>query len=106
MARWIRVEPKDAITVLTLDRQARRNAMHAEVWQELEQVATELAASPPRVLVVTGAGGHFSAGMDLSMDNAIVHRLLPLIQSGDEAGLQELIADLQASMNALSLIHI
>ena len=52
MARWIRVEPKDAITVLTLDRQARRNAMHAEVWQELEQVATELAASPPRVLVV------------------------------------------------------
>ncbi|MCO4746667.1 MAG: enoyl-CoA hydratase/isomerase family protein [Proteobacteria bacterium] len=100
MSDWISVTHDGPIATLTLDRQARRNAMNSAVWTDLRDVAHGLAASPPRVLIVTGAGGHFSSGMDLSADNPLLMRLLPLIQKRDEQGLTQLIAELQETMNA------
>lgn len=102
MSDWITVERDDHIAVLTLDRRERRNAMHDAVWRDLRQVARELAANAPRVLIVTGAGGHFSAGMDLSPSNPVLFRLLPMIQGKDDQGLLALIAELQSTMNAFA----
>lgn len=100
MSNWISVAHNGPLAVLTLDRQKRRNAMHSEVWTDLRDVALELAQAPPRVLIVTGAGGHFSSGMDLSMANPLLMRLLPSIQGRDGQALQVLIAELQETMNA------
>lgn len=102
MSDWIRVERDAHVAVLTLDRQQRKNAMHDAIWRGLRETAESLAADPPRALVVTGAGGHFSSGMDLAMDNPLVMRLMPLIQGGDEQGLRELIAELQSTMSAFA----
>lgn len=100
MSDCVRVARDPHMTVVTLDRQHRRNAMHDGAWRDLREVAEDLAQQPPRVLIVTGAGDHFSSGMDLSPDNPLIHRLMPLVQGRDEAGLQKLIAELQATMNA------
>jgi enoyl-CoA hydratase/carnithine racemase len=56
----------DAARVLTWDRQARRNAWDLATMTELAD-ALEQAGSDPdvRVVIVRGAGGHFSAGDDL-----------------------------------------
>lgn len=43
----------------------RANAMTATFLADLEQVMSELAADPPRGLVITGSGRSFSAGLAL-----------------------------------------
>ena len=61
----IRTDDRGVVAVVTIDRPERRNAVdHAT----LEALATVLAVAPAdlRVLVLTGAGGHFCAGADLT----------------------------------------
>jgi enoyl-CoA hydratase len=55
----------DAITVVTLDRPERRNALDHATLGELTDVLADAVARPTRVLVLTGASGHFCAGADL-----------------------------------------
>lgn len=63
----LRVERADGVVTLTLDRPERRNAIDVPTWQAL---AAELRAvaerRDDRALVLTGAGGTFCAGGDLS----------------------------------------
>jgi enoyl-CoA hydratase len=59
--------PEPGITVLTLDRPARLNAMSPDLLQELHAVLDAIAEDPTcRVLVLTGAGRGFCAGLDLT----------------------------------------
>jgi 2-(1,2-epoxy-1,2-dihydrophenyl)acetyl-CoA isomerase len=52
---------------LTLNRPEKKNAINATMWFELERVFDELSRSPAdRVLVLSGAGGAFCSGADLS----------------------------------------
>jgi enoyl-CoA hydratase len=55
----------EAITVVTLDRPERRNALDHATLAELTDVLAAAEARPTRVLVLTGASGHFCAGADL-----------------------------------------
>ncbi|MEY9967774.1 enoyl-CoA hydratase/carnithine racemase [Streptacidiphilus sp. MAP12-16] len=57
----------DGIAVLTLDRAEKRNALTREMWAALPGLLRRLATEPGlRVLLVTGAGGTFSAGADIA----------------------------------------
>ena len=63
----IRVERREGLATITLDRPEKKNALGAQSWIELDRVLAELALDPDaRALVVTGAGGNFSAGADLT----------------------------------------
>ncbi|WP_280700894.1 enoyl-CoA hydratase/isomerase family protein [Kitasatospora sp. GP82] len=54
------------VAVLVLDRPSRRNAVTLAMWQALPGVLEQLAALPSvRALLLTGAGGTFSAGADI-----------------------------------------
>ena len=55
----------DTITVVTLDRPERRNALDHATLAELTEVLAAAEARPTRVLILTGASGHFCAGADL-----------------------------------------
>mgnify|MGYP005861313287 FL=1 len=55
----------EGIARLMLNRPEVHNAFNAELIAELTQAFDELAAAPPRALVLTGAGKSFSAGADL-----------------------------------------
>lgn len=55
------------IAVVTIDRPQKRNAVSFAMWGALAEIFGELAADAgTRVVVLTGAGGHFSAGADIS----------------------------------------
>ncbi|HET9444408.1 MAG TPA: enoyl-CoA hydratase-related protein [Acidimicrobiales bacterium] len=57
----------DGVVTLTLNRPEKRNAVTAEMWETLLSSFTQVAENPAdRVLVVTGAGGAFCAGADLT----------------------------------------
>ncbi len=64
--KTIVVADNATIRTITLNRPARRNAMTPEMQMELIGVLEEAAASSCRVLVLTGAGEAFCAGLDLS----------------------------------------
>ncbi|KRE62487.1 enoyl-CoA hydratase [Nostocoides sp. Soil756] len=56
----------DQVAVVTVDRPERRNALNLEALEELHAAVVEAVDAGARALVITGAGGHFCAGADLT----------------------------------------
>ncbi|MFJ4690252.1 enoyl-CoA hydratase/isomerase family protein [Streptomyces sp. NPDC088766] len=57
----------DAVATVVLHHPAKRNAMTAAMWRALPPLLAKLAADPGvGALVLTGAGGTFCAGADIS----------------------------------------
>ena len=62
------VDVKDGIAWATLNRPEKRNAMSPQLHFDMVEALTELNTDPDvQVLVLTGAGEAFSAGMDLKL---------------------------------------
>ncbi len=60
---------ENGIVTVTLNRPEKKNAINQTMWEELGATFREIGRSPTdRVLVLTGAGGEFCAGADLSPD--------------------------------------
>ncbi|MEU9185672.1 enoyl-CoA hydratase-related protein [Streptomyces sp. NPDC048484] len=57
----------DGVATVVIHHPAKRNAMTADMWRALPPLLDTLAADPAvRVLVLTGEGGTFCAGADIS----------------------------------------
>jgi enoyl-CoA hydratase len=66
MADAVLTEVDDGIAVITINRPEARNAVNRDVAQGIAAAVEESDGSADvRVLILTGAGGTFSAGMDL-----------------------------------------
>ena len=81
----IRVERSEGLVTITLDRPTKKNALDARSWIELDHAFAEASADPEvRALILTGAGGNFSAGADLSGGQSgqglTGRRLQPIVQ--------------------------
>jgi len=64
----VRVERDGPIARVVLDRAAKRNAQTLEMWEALRRIGLELQAdSAVRVVLVSGEGPVFSAGIDLEI---------------------------------------
>lgn len=62
----IRAERDGLVTTVVIDRPERRNALSAQMCVELRSAIEGAAGDGSRAVVLTGAGGHFCAGADLS----------------------------------------
>ncbi|HEY6531725.1 MAG TPA: enoyl-CoA hydratase-related protein [Acidimicrobiales bacterium] len=62
----IRTEPRGDVLVVSIDRPERHNALDQDAIAGLQAVLRQTEATPPRVLVLTGAAGHFCSGADLT----------------------------------------
>lgn len=61
------VERKDGVVTVTMNRPERKNAANGRMLRELQETFTEVEdRTEDRVLVLTGAGGAFCSGADLS----------------------------------------
>ncbi len=61
------VERKDGVVTVTMNRPERKNAANNKMLNELKQIFAEVEDSDDdRVMVLTGAGGAFCSGADLS----------------------------------------
>lgn len=66
-ADGIDVEGRDGIVTVRFNRPQRKNALRERDFQALTRALDEVNADPSaRVLVLSGAGGHFSSGADQS----------------------------------------
>src|ERR1700731_4196135 len=76
---------RDGVRTLTLNRPDRKNAINAQLWIELADALRAAARDHDlRALVVTGAGGGFCSGADISTPEAVLpeHKLLRLADVG------------------------
>lgn len=86
------------VVLATLDRPARLNALTFEMFRELRALADEVAADDTaRVLVLTGAGRGFCAGLDL--DEAA---LLPAMSAAEMLAGQTSWADAIGAFHRMS----
>jgi enoyl-CoA hydratase len=60
----IHLDDRGPVALLTIDRPDRRNALDHEALEQLQEAHGRTTAA--RVVVITGAAGHFCAGADLS----------------------------------------
>jgi len=62
------VDQRDTgLCVVTLNRPSKRNCVSLSMWADLEKIFRALDADPSvRIVILTGAGGHFSSGADIS----------------------------------------
>lgn len=71
------IERADGVVTVTMNRPAKKNAVTATMTVELIGVLREIREQPSdRVLVLTGAGGDFSSGADLSDPSAVTESSL------------------------------
>ena len=64
----IKVSIDAGVATLLLNRPARANSMNQPMWDELPRAFDALDKQPEvRVVVLTGAGEHFCAGIDITM---------------------------------------
>ena len=60
-------EDRGHVRLLTLNRPAKKNAINNALWESLRDAFVAADEDPSvRCLVLTGAGGNFSAGVDLA----------------------------------------
>lgn len=63
----LRVDNRDGVRLLTLDRPESRNAFNQALWYATRDALADAADDPElRCVVITGAGTAFSAGQDLA----------------------------------------
>ena len=87
MSDEVRVERRDGVQVITIDRPEARNALTRAVAEGVAAAVDELDADDElRVGVLTGAGGTFSAGMDLK---AFLRGETPAIQGRGLCGITQ-----------------
>ncbi|SJZ30578.1 Enoyl-CoA hydratase/carnithine racemase [Enhydrobacter aerosaccus] len=67
LAAEILVKTVEGIATVTLNRPAKRNAVSLAMWSRLAEIFSDFGRQDgPRAAILTGAGGHFCAGADIS----------------------------------------
>lgn len=90
------------IADIRLNRPDKSNAINDAMWQEIRQAAEWADATPAvRVLIVSGAGRNFCAGIDLAMLGSIQQRVAHPDPAQRRATLRRIIGDLQDCLSAL-----
>ena len=87
MTEAVLVEARAGVQIITINRPEAKNALNGEVARGIAAALDELDANDElRVGVLTGAGGTFSAGMDLK---AFLTGDVPLVEGRGLGGLTE-----------------
>jgi enoyl-CoA hydratase/carnithine racemase len=100
--RTLRVGLERGIATLELHRPQKANAMDLEMWQELPRALEWLDTTPAaHVGVLSGAGKHFTAGIDLSLLAGLGNAVRDRCEARTREKLRLKILELQACVSSL-----
>lgn len=92
----------NAIAEIRLARPERSNAINATMWQEIRQAFEWLDAQPAvRVVILSGEGRNFCAGIDLAMLAGVQQQIAAADGARSREALRRLILNLQDCLTAI-----
>lgn len=100
--KYFKVEIENKIAQVAFNRPDKANALHMEAWQEMKAIFEMLSEKDEvRVVVLSGEGRHFCAGIDLELLMSVAG-----FQKIDCAGkraekIRKLVLNLQATITAI-----
>ncbi len=96
----IRLERKNKIAIVIMDRPERKNAFDGSMFNDLEQVTWKLEADLPRAVILTGAGNQaFCAGFDVNLDNPMTAEFLDAVNKKNTAMAGEVIQRMRRAVD-------
>ncbi len=97
----LQLELKNKVAFAQLSRSEKANALNEKLWFELEQLAVWVDETPEaRVLVLSGAGDHFCAGIDFSLAASLFSEVSTLPEGKKQEALFRKIQSLQRAFSA------
>ncbi len=100
--KTLKVELIDAVATIQLNRPDKANAMVELMWLELRDAMRWTDDTPEvRVAVISGAGKHFTAGIDLAMLTSIGSQIKDTCHGRSREKLRRLILDLQDTLSSI-----
>ena len=97
-----KVDIQNKIAHVAFNRPDKANALHMEAWDEMKAIFDELSETDGvRVIVLSGEGKHFCAGIDLELLMSIAQ--LQQVECGGRRGekIRKFVQHLQACVNAI-----
>ncbi len=90
------------IAHVQINRPDKANAMNAAMWQELRTAFNYIDQTPTiRVAILSGAGAHFTSGIDLSLLAAIAHETADPCPAHMREKLRYMVLDMQDTLTAI-----
>jgi enoyl-CoA hydratase/carnithine racemase len=102
----VTLERRDQVALITLDRPAKLNAFDQPMWEALGQILKELAAQPPRAVVVTGAGDAFCAGHDIHPESPLTAAMAKGMFAGDPEPVRQTLVQLKGTLGDLAALPV
>ncbi len=92
----------DQIAEVRLNRPDKSNAINEAMWQEIRQAFAWIDATPEaRVVILSGAGKNFCAGIDLAMLGGVAQAVAHADPARSREALRRLILDLQDCLSSI-----
>ena len=105
MADEIKLAVDAGIAVITLNRPEKRNVMSLAMWRDLGGIYRDLAClDDVRVVILTGAGGHFCGGADIA-EFAKIRNSVEDARAYGEAGRSAAQAILDLPKPTIAAVH-
>lgn len=99
----LNVTVENAIAHVQLNRPHKANAFNHTLWQEIKKVFTAIDNDPTlRVVILSGHGPHFSAGIDFESLLEIVSTVSQLSEGLRQERLRQFIYEFQDSFSSLA----
>lgn len=97
-----KVEIADKIAHVALNRPDKSNAIPQQGWEEMEAIFNELSETPEvRVIVLSGEGKNFCAGIDLSLLMSIRQAVSNDCEGRMREALRQMVKKIQAPITAI-----
>ncbi len=99
---FFKLEIQKNIAHLSFNRPEKANALHAKAWEEMEQIFAQLDQEQEvRVIILSGEGKHFCAGIDLELLMSLQSYNQIKGEGRKREALRGFIKKLQAPINAI-----
>jgi enoyl-CoA hydratase len=98
----LNLSSSDGVATIELNRPDKGNSLDGTMWEELKRAFEEMdTQSSVRAVVLSGAGKHFSTGIDLAFLAQIQQQLVKLPAGSKQERLKNIIVGLQETVNAI-----
>ncbi|MEM7345048.1 MAG: crotonase/enoyl-CoA hydratase family protein [Chloroflexota bacterium] len=93
---------ENKIAQVSFNRPEKFNALNETAWRELETIFNTLSDTPEaRVIILSGEGKHFCAGIDLSLLMSVNQKAADACRGRSSEKVRQLVFQLQAPINAI-----